>query len=87
MLYRLLYNNRSPLRLTALTLAESVGRIEQQRKDKNMNSLKAFFLQQIAESTTEDQLNYIIEQASEKIEDNGDYCELYEIALNKLRTI
>lgn len=52
-----------------------------------MDSLKAFFVGQIAEATTENELNYIIEQASEKIESNTDYCELYEIALNKLRTI
>lgn len=52
-----------------------------------MDSLKAFFLNQIKEATTENELNYIIEQASEKIEDNSIYCELYEIAFNKLLSI
>jgi hypothetical protein len=52
-----------------------------------MNSLKAFYIQQISEATTEDELNYLIEDASNKIEDNADYCELYDIAYNKLLTL
>lgn len=50
-----------------------------------MNTLKAFFISQINESKDEEQLNYIIEQAAEKLENNADYCEIYELALNKAR--
>lgn len=52
-----------------------------------MNTLKAFYISQINEATTEDELNYLIEDASEKIEDNSDYCELYDLAYNKLLTL
>lgn len=56
-------------------------------KGANMNTLKAFYISQINEATTEDELNYLIEDASEKIEDNADYCELYDMAYNKLLTL
>jgi hypothetical protein len=45
--------------------------------------MKEFFLQQIEEATTLDQLDYIVEEASDQIEDNNDYVEVYEAAMNK----
>ena len=45
--------------------------------------MKEFFLQQITEATTLDQLDYILEQASDQIEDNNEYTEIYEAAMNK----
>jgi hypothetical protein len=45
--------------------------------------MKDFFLQQIKEATTLDQLDYIVEKASEQIEDNNDYSTIYDAAMNK----
>jgi hypothetical protein len=46
--------------------------------------MKDFFLQQIKEVTTLDQLDYIVEKASEQIEDNDDYIMIYDAAMNKV---
>lgn len=45
--------------------------------------MKEFFLQQITEATTLDQLDYILEQASDQIEDNAVYTEIYEAAVKE----
>lgn len=45
--------------------------------------MKEFFLQQIEEATTLDELDYIVEEASDQIEDNDEYTEIYEAAMNK----
>lgn len=51
-----------------------------------MNSLKAFFLEQIKEATTADELDYIIERASWDLENPDDVCELHDIAFKKLQS-
>ena len=45
--------------------------------------MKEFFLQQIKEAITLDQLDHIVEEASNQIEDDGDYTEIYEAAISK----
>lgn len=47
--------------------------------------MKEFFLQRIKEADTLDELDYIVEKASDQIEDNNNYIEIYEAALNKAK--
>ncbi len=45
--------------------------------------MKEFFLHQIEEATTLDELDYIVEEASDQIENNDEYTEIYEAAMSK----
>lgn len=46
--------------------------------------MKNFFLARIAEARSLDELNYIVEQASDSIKDNADYEEVYQAAMEKI---
>lgn len=52
-----------------------------------MDSLKAFYFTQIEEATTESQLNYLVEEAAFKLENNADYGEVYTKAMDKYRRL
>lgn len=48
--------------------------------------MKEFFLQRIKEANSLDELDYIVDQACEKLESNKEYSEVYETALEKARS-
>ena len=50
-----------------------------------MSRTAQFYLNQIDEATTIDQLDYLIEDAAEKIEDNSEYTTVYEKAFEKMQ--
>lgn len=52
-----------------------------------MDSLKAFYLKQIEEATTESQFDYLVNQAAFKMESNADYEEVYTRAMGKYRSL
>lgn len=45
--------------------------------------MKEFFLARIQEANNLDELDYIVEQASERVSSTADYLEIYETALQK----
>ena len=48
--------------------------------------MREFFLARIQEANSIDELDYIVEQASEKLASNADYIEIYERAAQKAMT-
>lgn len=48
--------------------------------------MKEFFKARIDEAKSIEELDYIIERASDEIESNTDYCEVYSYAIAKAQS-